>query len=246
MNAPTSTNTPVGLLISDYDIFCISLNLSALLSADHAKPQNARRKTKRTIDHATRQRHRRKTGQPPVGIHKLLLTMGPRRPHSGDRNTSRDVAPPPTQVFTRGRTGVVKTRPQMEQQQVRRSTSMDPSNRRSRTKSKSKKAPRYPSKRSSQSHVSVEIMSYADSLDISEDQSIHSAPSPVPRRKRDHLERREPSTSSRTSPSVSKQQQFNKRDLSPDRSIDIQKQHVRTTRKIVEGTSKPGKIALFQ
>lgn len=168
--------------------------------------------------------------------------MGPRRPHSGDiRSTSRnDVAPPPTQVFTRGRTGVVKTRPQMNQQ-LRRSTSMDPSHRRPRHPSSKSKAPRHPSasKRSStQSHMSVEIMSYADSV-VSEDQSIHSAPSPVPRRKRDHLERREPSTSSsRTSPSpsVNKPQQFNKRDLSPDRSIDIQKQHQRTTRKIVEGT----------
>ena len=177
--------------------------------------------------------------------------MGPRRPHSVDRSTTRDVAPPPTQVFTRGRTGVVKTRPQMEQE-LRRSTSMDPSHRhRSNIK-----APRYPpstsSKRSGQSLVSVEVMSYTDSVDISEDHSIHSAPSPVPRRKRDHLERREPTTtSSRTSsqsPSVSKQQQYNnKRDLSPDRSIDIQKQHVRTTRKIIDGTFgsfKPGKNKL--
>ena len=163
--------------------------------------------------------------------------MGPRRPHTGDsRSTNRDVAPPPTQVFTRGRTGVVKTRPQMDQQ-LRRSTSMD-SNSSSHRRRSTSQASRYPpsSKRSTQSHVSVEVMSFADSLDISEDQSAYSAPSPVTRRKGERPERREPS-SSRASPSVTKPQQFgSKRDLSPERSIDIQKQHVRTTRKIVDGT----------
>lgn len=155
--------------------------------------------------------------------------MGPRRPNSVDRHTTRDVNPPATQVFTRGRTGVVKTRPQSDQ--ARRSTSMDPSVRH-RTNSK---APRYPSGgKTIQSNVSMDNISYGIVSDMSEDHSIHSAPSPIRRRKGDLPERREPA-SSRSSPTSSKQQQFIKRDLSPDRSIDIQKQHVRTTRKIVEG-----------
>jgi hypothetical protein len=171
-------------------------------------------------------------------------TMGPPRRHSLDRSTSMTgVAPPPTQVFTRGRTGSVKTRPQMAQRAAqRRATSMDPSSRSRKTR------PRYPSsvsKRSMTSHVSMDNLSYAAASDLSEDHSVHSAPSvpPSPARKNrtaDYLpsERREP-TSSRASPSIMKPQHHlgKQRDLSPDRSIDVQKQHVRTTRKIVEGRS---------
>lgn len=180
--------------------------------------------------------------------------MGPRRPHSVDRLSSRDGAPPPTQVFTRGRTGLVKTKPQSDAS--RRSTSVGPSScSHSRTSSrKPTKSSRYPpstagnhGKRQINSHISVESsMSYAMSSDITEDHSIHSAPSPGRRRKGDFPERREPTSSRPSPPTVTKHhhhqhhhQLINKRDLSPDRSIDIQKQHVRTTRKIVEGKKGP-------
>jgi hypothetical protein len=160
--------------------------------------------------------------------------MGPPRRHSLDRSTTMTgIAPPPTQVFTRGRTGSVKTRPQQRAAQ-RRATSMDPTSRSRQTR------PRYPSKRSVTSHVSIDNMSYAAASDLSEDHSVHSAPSvppsPVRRDRSDHTpDRRDPSAS-RASPSIMKQQHtLGKREISPDRTIDIQKQHVRTTRKIVEG-----------
>uniref|UniRef100_A0A7S3LEH1 Armadillo repeat-containing protein 8 n=1 Tax=Amphora coffeiformis TaxID=265554 RepID=A0A7S3LEH1_9STRA len=163
--------------------------------------------------------------------------MGPpRRPPSVDRHSPRDAAPPPTQVFTRGRHGVVKTRTQTNRN--RRAASMDPS-RRNQQRSNRSRAPRSQStsKRTTMSHVSVENMSYAMSSDISEgDYSNYSAPALTPKKEDSsysYSERREPS-SSRTSPSVIKQQQLNKRDLSPERSIDMQKQHSRTTRKVVD------------
>jgi len=167
--------------------------------------------------------------------------MGPpRRASSVDRHSSRDAAPPPAQVFTRGRQGLVKTRPQSTQN--RRAASMDPSHRNhQRSNRSSSKDPRSNSrtKRSTMSHTSVDIMSHAMSSDISEgDHSIYSAPALTPK-KGDYSEHREPS-SSRTSPSVIKQQhhqqQLNKRELTPERSIDIQKQHSRMTRKVVDGT----------
>lgn len=177
------------------------------------------------------------------------MTGPPRRPTSVDKHSSKDAAPPPSQVFTRGRHGVVKTRPQNDQK--RRSTSMDPSRRQQRS-TRTNSTPRYKSttrtQRATLSHVSIDNMSYGMSSDVSEgDHSIYSAPAPTPK-KGDYPERREPS-SSRTSPSMNKQQNFNKRELSPERSIDIQKQHSRMTRKTVDGTSPSvptGETRLFQ
>ena len=173
--------------------------------------------------------------------------MGPpRRPPSVDRNSTRDAAPPPSQVFTRGRHGVVKTRPKpVKTAKNRRSTSMDPSRRNPRSSNRPSTAPR-PRSTGKRSIVSVDNLSYALSDVGSEgDHSIYSAPALTPK-KGDYPENREPSSSRTSSPSVIKQQQYNKRDSSPERSVDIQKQHSRTTRKIVDGTlKKPMKLHFF-
>ena len=197
-------------------------------------------------------------------------TMG--RHPQGSATRSRESVPPPTQVFTRGRTGVVTTK-----RSDRRASSMEPTHYRHPPPApqrggtgKQRNQSRYSQKQqasqvraSAPSHASIGSASFGDSADnVSEDHSISSAPTPASlHRGRSvdsarrvasdgSVEGREPSSSRGTPAAKSSfaihsnhstgtpMNPTGRRELSPDRSMDIQKQHVRTTRKIVEGKPK--------